>query len=159
MVRYPLEHYIYLCDICVKYGSARKRRWKFRRKFRTDKDPSRKTIHSLVNELRSTGILIDKKQKHKCRVFTEEKLDDIGARFEHAPRKSLKRLAQETKLKKKLNSVAFSPQANYTDRATAACWRSYCQLLRIEDVAWSEQRIPPVVNSVFSTGAATFSFK
>jgi hypothetical protein len=26
-----------------------------------------------------------------------------------------------TKLK---NSVAFSPQANYTDRATAACWRS-----------------------------------
>jgi hypothetical protein len=25
------------------------------------------------------------------------------------------------KLKEKLNSVAFSPQANYTDRATAAC--------------------------------------
>jgi hypothetical protein len=25
---------------------------------------------------------------------------------------------------KKLNSMAFSPQANYTDRATAACWRS-----------------------------------
>jgi hypothetical protein len=24
----------------------------------------------------------------------------------------------------KTNSVAFSPQANYTDRATAACWRS-----------------------------------
>jgi hypothetical protein len=24
----------------------------------------------------------------------------------------------------KLNSVAFSPQANYTDRATAACGRS-----------------------------------
>jgi hypothetical protein len=23
-----------------------------------------------------------------------------------------------------LNSVAFSPQANYTDPATAACWRS-----------------------------------
>jgi hypothetical protein len=27
-------------------------------------------------------------------------------------------------IKKKLNSVAFSPQANYTDRATAACRRS-----------------------------------
>jgi hypothetical protein len=26
--------------------------------------------------------------------------------------------------KKKLNSVAFSPQANYTDRVTATCWRS-----------------------------------
>jgi hypothetical protein len=30
------------------------------------------------------------------------------------------------KLKKKLNSVAFNPQANYTDRATAACRRSWC---------------------------------
>jgi phage gp29-like protein len=29
-----------------------------------------------------------------------------------------------TGLKTKLNSVAFSPQANYTDRATAACRRS-----------------------------------
>jgi hypothetical protein len=25
---------------------------------------------------------------------------------------------------KKLNSVACNPQANYTDRAAAACWRS-----------------------------------
>jgi hypothetical protein len=25
--------------------------------------------------------------------------------------------------RKKSNSVAFSPQANYTDRTTAACWR------------------------------------
>jgi hypothetical protein len=26
----------------------------------------------------------------------------------------------------------LSPRANYIDRATAACQRSYCQLLRIE---------------------------
>jgi hypothetical protein len=32
--------------------------------------------------------------------------------------------------KKKLHGL--SPQANYTDRATAACRRSDCQLLRIE---------------------------
>jgi hypothetical protein len=50
--------------------------------------------------------------------------------------------------KKKLNSVVFSPQANYTDRATAACRRSEYQLLRIECVAWSAQQIPPAVNSV-----------
>jgi hypothetical protein len=37
-----------------------------------------------------------KKQKHKRRVLTEEKLDHIGARLEHTPRKSLGRLAQET---------------------------------------------------------------
>jgi hypothetical protein len=33
-------------------------------------------------------------------VLTEEKLDDIEARFEHTPRKSLKRLAQETGVSK-----------------------------------------------------------
>jgi hypothetical protein len=32
-------------------------------------------------------------------------------------------IGPETKKKLKLNSVAFSPQANYTDRATAACRR------------------------------------
>jgi hypothetical protein len=53
-----------------------------------------------VNKLRSTDLLIDKKQKHKRRVFTEEKLDDIGARLERTPRKSLKRLAQETGVSK-----------------------------------------------------------
>jgi hypothetical protein len=29
-----------------------------------------------------------------------------------------------------------SPRANYTDRAIAACRRSYCQLLRIEGATW-----------------------
>jgi hypothetical protein len=26
----------------------------------------------------------------------------------------------------------LSPRANYTERAAAACWRSWCQLLRVE---------------------------
>jgi hypothetical protein len=43
----------------------------------------------------------------------------------------------------------FSPQANYTDRATTACRPSLCQLLRIEGVAWSAQRIPTAVNIGF----------
>jgi hypothetical protein len=48
--------------------------------------------------------------------------------------------------------VGFSPQAKYlyTDRFTAACRRSYSQLLRIEGVAWSAQRIPTAVKSRFS---------
>jgi hypothetical protein len=37
--------------------------------------------------------------------------------------------------KKKLHGL--SPQANYTDRATSACRRSDCQLLRIERAMWS----------------------
>jgi hypothetical protein len=31
----------------------------------------------------------------------------------------------------------LSPQANYTDRVTAACRRSDCQLLRLEGATWS----------------------
>jgi transcriptional antiterminator len=46
------------------------------------------------------GLLIDKKQKNKCRMLTEEKLDEIGATLEHTPRKSLKHLAQETGVSK-----------------------------------------------------------
>jgi hypothetical protein len=42
--------------------------------------------------------------------------------------------------KKKL--CGLSPRTNYTDRATAACHRSQCQLLRLEAVSWSARRIP-----------------
>jgi hypothetical protein len=51
--------------------------------------------------------------------------------------------------KLKLNSMAFSPQANYTDRAAAACRRGYCKLLQIEGVTWSAQRTPAAVNLSF----------
>jgi hypothetical protein len=49
----------------------------------------------------------------------------------------------------KLNLVALSPHANYTDRTTAACRRSQCQLLRIDGVTWSAQWIPTAVNMGF----------
>jgi transposase len=91
-----LEERVFLYDTYVKYGSARK----CRRKVRDERVPSRRTIHNLVNKLRTTGLVIDKKQKHKRRVRTEEKIDNIGARLEHTPRKSLKRLAQETGVSK-----------------------------------------------------------
>jgi hypothetical protein len=58
------------------------------------------------------------------------------------------------KLKTKLHGL--SPRANYTDRATAACRRSDCQLLWIEGATWSAWQIPKAVFSVFYTGAATF---
>jgi hypothetical protein len=79
-------------DPYVKYGSA----GKCRRKFRDERDPSRQTIHNLLSKLRTTGLLIEKKTKHKRRVLTEEKLGNIWARLEHTPRKALKHLAQES---------------------------------------------------------------
>jgi hypothetical protein len=90
-MQYTLEQRIFLYDTYVKYGSARK----WWHKFRDERVPRRQTIHNLVNKL-WTGLLIGKKQKQNRRVLTEEKLDDKGAKLEHTPRKSLKRLVQET---------------------------------------------------------------
>jgi DNA-binding SARP family transcriptional activator len=74
MVRYALEQRVFLYDTYEKYGSAGKRR----RKFRDERVPSRQTTNNLVNKLRTTGPLTYKKTKHTRRVLTE-KLDDIGA--------------------------------------------------------------------------------
>jgi hypothetical protein len=79
----------------MKYRSAEKWRQKFQCKFCDERVPSRQTIHNLVNKLRTIGLIINKK-KHKRQVLTEEKLDDIGAKLEHTPRKSMKCIAQET---------------------------------------------------------------
>jgi hypothetical protein len=81
MVRYTLEQRVFLYGTYVKYRSARKCRRKFRLKFCGARVPSRQTIHNLVNKLRTTGFLIDKKTKHNHQVLTEEKLDEIGARL------------------------------------------------------------------------------
>jgi hypothetical protein len=96
MVRYTLEQLVFMYDAYVKYKSARKCQRKFQCKSRDERLLSRQTIHNLVSKLRTMGLLRDKKLKHKCQVLTQEKLDDIGSRLEHTPRKSLKCPAQET---------------------------------------------------------------
>jgi transposase len=73
MVRCTSGQRVFLYDIYVKYGSARKCQRKFRIIFRDERVPSRQTIHNLVNKLRTTGLLIDTKQKHKRRVLNEDK--------------------------------------------------------------------------------------
>jgi hypothetical protein len=100
MLRYTSEQRIFMYDSYVKYGSAGKCRRKFRRKFHDEIVPSGLTIPNLVNKLKTAGLLIGKKQKHKLQMLNEEKLDDAGARLEHTRRKSLKLLAQETAVSK-----------------------------------------------------------
>jgi transposase len=111
MVCCTLEQRVFLYDTYVKYESAVKCRRKFRHKFCDERVPSRQTIHNLVNKLGTTGLLMDKKAKHKRRVLTEEKLDDTEVRLDHAPRKSLKRLAQETGVSKSSARMATIAEA------------------------------------------------
>jgi hypothetical protein len=54
----------------------------------------------LVNKLKTTGSLLDKKLDRKQNVLTEQKLDDIAARLEPSPRKSLQQVAHETNVSK-----------------------------------------------------------
>jgi hypothetical protein len=59
-------------------------------------------IYKLVTKFRATGSVLDKKKKEKKRkkklkkkrhILTEKKLDEIGARLEASPKKSLCQLA------------------------------------------------------------------
>jgi hypothetical protein len=85
----------------VKSGCVRTVRRRFAHKFQDVTIPHRKTIHAIVNKVRQTGSLLDKKRTvSKRRVLTEEKLDEIGARLEHSPQKSLRLIAQETGISK-----------------------------------------------------------
>jgi hypothetical protein len=95
MVRCTLEQRVFLYDTYMKYGSTGKCRQKLLHKFYEVRVPSRQTIHNLTNKHKTAGLLIGNKTKHKRRVLTEEKLDNIGATLEHTPGKSLKCLAQE----------------------------------------------------------------
>jgi hypothetical protein len=49
----------------------------------------------------SMNLLDEKRAREQC-VLTTEKLDEIGARLEHTPQKSLRHLAQETSISKSL---------------------------------------------------------
>jgi hypothetical protein len=63
----------------------------FSKKFCGGVIPASSAFHYLVNESKTTSLVLVKKIK-RCH---EEKLDDVGARLEHSPRKSLAKLAQQ----------------------------------------------------------------
>jgi hypothetical protein len=78
-----------------------------------------------------------KEPNRKPRVLTEDKYDEISGTIEQTPGRSprvvvdvivicilLILLNIQVSLHKKTKLRGFGPRANYTDRATAACWRS-----------------------------------
>jgi hypothetical protein len=73
---------------------------------------------------------------NKCLVFLEvdERMVMCYIITAYSAPKILGVLISRLSMKKKLHGL--SPRANYTDRATAACRRSVCQLLRIEGATW-----------------------
>jgi hypothetical protein len=76
MVRYTVEQCVFLHESYVKCGSARKCWRIFCHKFPGIAVSSRTGIHELINKVRCTGSLLDKKPAKKM-------LDEIRARLEH----------------------------------------------------------------------------
>lgn len=100
MDKFTLEHRVFLYDAYVKCESARKCRRKFSRKFPGVRVPHRNTIQNLVNKVRTTGEVMDRKSERPRRVLTEEKLGEISARLQHSSYKSFMRLAEEAGVSK-----------------------------------------------------------
>jgi hypothetical protein len=69
----------------------------------------------------------------KCEMYTKLHIDKPEAKkpFGDGGAEGNITLKQTNKLH------GLSPRANYTDRATAACQRNDCQLLRIKGATWS----------------------
>jgi hypothetical protein len=91
----------------------------------------------LVKKVRSTGSFLDKKYTRQNAVLTEETLDEIGARLEHSPRKSLTQLPQQGHVSKttawratenlylrqyKITQVQVIEECNYGRRTHFCNW-------------------------------------
>jgi hypothetical protein len=73
---------------------------RFRRRYPGVCIPALSMILRLVKKVHSTGSFLDKKCTRQTAVLTEEVLDEIGARLERSPRKSLARFAQQAQVSK-----------------------------------------------------------
>jgi hypothetical protein len=100
MVKYTLEQRFFLFDSYVKKKSYKSCKRRFRRRYPGVRIPDSSTILRFVKKVLSTGSFLDKKYTRQNAVLTEETLDEIGARLEHSPLKSLARLAQQAQVSK-----------------------------------------------------------
>jgi hypothetical protein len=97
MVKYTLERRIFLYDSYVKNKSCKSR---FHHRYPGVRIPASSAILRLVKKVHSTGSFLDRKYTRQNAVLTEETLDEIEAKLEHSPRKSLARLAQQAQVSK-----------------------------------------------------------
>ena len=67
----------------------------YQREFGVRNPPKRNTILGLVNKLETTGSLVSEKGKHRSSRLPTV-VADVRPRLEQSPKKSLRRLSQET---------------------------------------------------------------
>jgi hypothetical protein len=87
-VRYNLEQRVFIYDCYVKSNSYKSCGRKFRHRFPHTTCPFGDITSKLMMEVRTHGILTDRKPLKRNCVLTEEKLDAIGHRLRNSPKKS-----------------------------------------------------------------------
>jgi hypothetical protein len=94
------EQWIFPYDSYVKRKSYKSCKRRFRHRYPGVCIPASSTILRLVKKVCSTGSFLDKKYTRQNAVLTKKTIDEIGARLEHSPRKSLARSAQQAQVSK-----------------------------------------------------------
>ena len=89
---FTLAHRIFMYDFYVRTDSCREVTRLFRDRFPDIRAPHRDTFRKIVNRVRETDSVLDRKPQGTRHVLTEENLDEIGQTLERIPRKSLSRL-------------------------------------------------------------------
>ena len=81
MPTYTLQQRIFMYDSYVFTSSCREVVRRFQANYPGVRVPSREAVRLLV-KFRETGSILHKKRNVKRRVFTEQKLEEIGERLE-----------------------------------------------------------------------------
>ena len=80
MATYTSQQRIFMYDSYVITSSCREVLRRFQANYPGVRVLSREAVRLLVNKFRETGSIVDKKRNVKRRVFTEQKLEEIGER-------------------------------------------------------------------------------
>ena len=95
---FSLCELVYIHNMYMKSRKSCSETRKFRIKFPGRRVPNPGTIRRQAKRFKETDFVKNRKVNGRRHVLTEETLDEIGERLEHAPQKSLKCLLQETRL-------------------------------------------------------------
>ncbi|PNF37420.1 hypothetical protein B7P43_G16027 [Cryptotermes secundus] len=95
-MKFTIKQRVFIVETIARKNIYRKFARRFRQKYPDSPVPTKSCVNRLLKKWRATGSVSDKKKQSKRTVLTEEKVKDIQARLQISPRKSLRRLAQET---------------------------------------------------------------
>ncbi|PSN33311.1 hypothetical protein C0J52_21231 [Blattella germanica] len=96
--QFSISHRVFIYDSYVRTESARTVTRLFKKNFPDVRVPHRRTVHFIVNKIRETGSLVNKRRRRRRKVLTEETLNDIGKLLEKSTKTSFNDLSQQTGL-------------------------------------------------------------